>query len=72
MVTHIGGLELTEDEAFALLGMCLTSPQALDSVSEQALKKLAEFCNRCSCPSSVPQPLPAGQPKQRRLELAGG
>jgi hypothetical protein len=38
------GLELTEEEAFSLLGMCLTSPQALDAVSEKALRKLAEFC----------------------------
>jgi hypothetical protein len=38
------GLELNEDEAFALLGLCLTSPQALDAVSEKALRKLAEYC----------------------------
>ena len=38
------GLELTEEEAFALLGMCLTSPQAIDAVSEKALRKLAEYC----------------------------
>lgn len=38
------GLELTEEEAFTLLGLCLTSPQVLDAVSERALKKLARFC----------------------------
>ncbi len=38
------GLKLTEEEAFSLLGMCLTSPQSLDSVSEKALRKLAEYC----------------------------
>lgn len=38
------GLKLTEEEAFSLLGMCLTSPQSLDSVSERALRKLAEYC----------------------------
>jgi hypothetical protein len=38
------GLELTEEEAFSLLGLCLTSPQALDATSEKALRKLAEFC----------------------------
>ena len=38
------GLELTEEEAFALLGMCLTSPQAIDAISEKALRKLAEYC----------------------------
>jgi D-alanyl-D-alanine dipeptidase len=37
------GLQLSEEEAFALLAMCLTSPHALDSTSEQALRKLAEY-----------------------------
>ncbi len=40
------GLKLTEEEAFALLGLCLTSPQGLDGTSERALRKLAEFCSR--------------------------
>jgi len=39
-----GALKLTEDEAFALLGLCLTSPTGLDSTSEAALRKLAEYC----------------------------
>jgi hypothetical protein len=38
------GLELTEEEAIALLGLCMTSPTALDAISEKALRKLAEFC----------------------------
>ena len=38
------GFKLTEDEAFALLAMCLTSPHQLDATSEQALRKLAEYC----------------------------
>ena len=38
------GLTLTEEEAFALLAMCLTSPHGLDATSEQALRKLAEYC----------------------------
>lgn len=38
------GLRLTEEEAYALLGLCLTSPNGLDAVSERALKKLAEYC----------------------------
>ncbi len=38
------GLKLTEEEAFSLLGMCLTSPQGLDATSERALRKLAEYC----------------------------
>jgi hypothetical protein len=38
------GLRLTEEEAFALLGLCLTSPNGLDATSEKALRKLAEYC----------------------------
>lgn len=40
---HPAGLELTEEEAFALLAMCLTSPHGLDATSETALRKLAEY-----------------------------
>ena len=39
------GLKLTEEEAFALLGLCLTSPNGLDSTSERAMKKLADYCS---------------------------
>jgi len=38
------GLQLTEDEAFALLAMCLMSPQSIDRTVESALRKLAEYC----------------------------
>jgi len=41
-----GGLKLTEEEAYALLGLCLTSPQGLDAVSERAIRKLADFCSK--------------------------
>ncbi|MBS1722064.1 MAG: hypothetical protein JSS66_03540 [Armatimonadetes bacterium] len=37
-------LELTEDEAYALLSLCMTSDLQLDAQSEVALRKLAEFC----------------------------
>lgn len=37
-------LSLTEDEAFALLSMCLLSPMKLDKAAEKALRKLADFC----------------------------
>lgn len=37
-------LELTEDEAYALLSLCMMSDLALDAQSEHALQKLAEFC----------------------------
>lgn len=43
-----GGLKLTKEEAFALLGLCLTSPNRLDSTSENALIKLAKFCREQS------------------------
>lgn len=38
------GLELTEEEAFSLLELALTSPQKLDSISENAIHKLADYC----------------------------
>ena len=63
------GLKLTEEEAFALLGLCLTSPNGLDKVSERALRKLAEYCSSSSThksiASSVMHPL-------RELGKAGG
>ena len=37
-------LELDEEEAYALLGLCMTSPCRLDADSERALRKLAEYC----------------------------
>jgi endonuclease III len=39
-------LELTEEEAFCLLTLCLMSPQKLDATSEKALRKLAAYCRR--------------------------
>ena len=46
--TNPAGFKLTEEEAFALLAMCLTSPHGLDATSEQALRKLAEYCIKTS------------------------
>lgn len=40
------GLKLTEEEAFALLGLCLTSPNGLDPTSEKAMRKLADYCSK--------------------------
>ena len=34
------GLKLTEEEAFALLGLCLTSPTGLDAVSEESAQEV--------------------------------
>ena len=39
------GLRLTEEEAYALLSLCLTSPNRLDATSEKALRKLAAYCS---------------------------
>jgi hypothetical protein len=47
-----GGLRLTEEEAYALLSLCLTSPNGLDATSERALRKLAEYCTSGSNPVS--------------------
>jgi len=44
------GLRLTEEEAFSLLSLCLTSPNRLDQTSERALRKLAEYCTKRSNP----------------------
>ena len=44
------GLRLTEEEAFSLLSLCLTSPNRLDITSERALRKLAEYCTSSSNP----------------------
>ena len=44
------GLRLTEEEAFSLLSLCLTSPNRLDSTSERALRKLAAYCTNQSNP----------------------
>lgn len=45
---HNRGLELTEEEAFALLSLCITSPVAVDEVSKRAILKLAEYCSHRS------------------------
>ena len=37
-------LKLTEDEAFALLGLCMLSPGPLVTTSSVALRKLADYC----------------------------
>ncbi len=39
-------LQLTEEEALALLSLCLMSEEQLDATSEKALKKLAAFCGK--------------------------
>lgn len=44
MVRAIEKLSLTEEESFALLELCLTSPTKLNVTSERALQKLANYC----------------------------
>lgn len=48
-------LELTEEEAYSLLMLALTSTQKLDKTSEGAVRKLAAFCktNTCHHPSHL-------------------
>jgi hypothetical protein len=68
---HPAGLELTEEEAFQLLEMCLTSPQKLNATSERALRKLADYCLREG--RLKKQSLFIGPTTvQRELEKAGG
>ncbi len=45
-------LELNEEEAFALLSLAMTSGLALDETSENAVRKLAEYCKAQSAPIS--------------------
>ncbi|MBV6459864.1 MAG: hypothetical protein HONBIEJF_03019 [Fimbriimonadaceae bacterium] len=60
-------IELSEEEAEALLGLCLTSPQKLTAISEKALKKLAAFCSSgFRNHSSI-----SNHKDQRELEKAG-
>jgi len=44
MMIPTGRLELSEDEAYALLSLAMTSGMKFDSNSEKAVKKLAAFC----------------------------
>jgi hypothetical protein len=37
-------LTLSEEEAFALLSMCMLTTMTLDPTSERALRKLADYC----------------------------
>jgi|LakMenEpi03Aug12_release.lakeMendotaPanAssembly.Ray.scaffolds.fasta_scaffold1152032_2 hypothetical protein len=48
------GLVLTEEEAFALLNLAMTSSLELDPTSEKALHKLAAYCSQSSF--HMPQP----------------
>ncbi len=50
------GLQLTEEEAFALLNLAMTSPQKLDATSETAIRKLATFCSSVELGSNYQSP----------------
>jgi hypothetical protein len=65
------GLELTEEEAFQLLELCLTSPQKLDATSERALRKLADYCLQEGRLRQQSFSIGA-KSVQRELEQAGG
>lgn len=52
----IADLDLTVEEAFALLELAMTSPMKLDENSEAAMQKLAGYCRRIeteACRSQV-------------------
>ena len=59
MVHVMNKLELTEEEAFKLLELCITSPQPLDVTAEGALQKLAHYCSAMQMLASVKRPDPA-------------
>lgn len=40
------GLNLTKEEAFSLLGLCLVSPGEVDAVTSLALRKLAVYASQ--------------------------
>jgi hypothetical protein len=66
-----GGLKLSEEEAFSLLGLCLTSPQSLDGISERALRKLAEYCTqRCNHSENTSITPPVKKQRELRLDRA--
>ena len=64
------GLELTEEEAYALLAMCLTSPQGIDGTSEAAIRKLASYCIVLSNRSHI-EDHTEGERSELELERAG-
>jgi hypothetical protein len=64
------GLRLTEEEAFSLLGLCLTSPQGLDATSEKALRKLAEYCTKRSNSSNSSNHNENHQPQAIHLSVS--
>ena len=49
------GLKLTEEEAYALLSLCITSPVVVDETAQVAILKLAEYCSKRSEPSNHKQ-----------------
>lgn len=64
------GLELSEEEAYALLAMCLTSPQGIDGTSEAAIRKLASYCIDLSNRTHSVEG-PSGRTSGSELEKAG-
>lgn len=55
---HTGkAIELTQEEAFALLTLCIMSQHEGDKVAETALRKLADYCKHSflTDPSDLPE-----------------
>ncbi|MCU0315141.1 MAG: hypothetical protein MUC92_00970 [Fimbriimonadaceae bacterium] len=44
MMAKPNRLELTEEEAFALLNLAMLSELPMDSIAERAVRKLADHC----------------------------
>ena len=65
------GLQLTEEEAFALLSLCLTSTMQLDATSEKAVRKLAAYCSVQQLSSNHHSVEPSSHSIHRGLERAG-
>lgn len=62
MISHQGGLRLSEEEAYALLGLAIASPGLLDKSSASALEKLARYCAQCGAQSHHLADLEASEP----------
>lgn len=65
------GLQLSEEEAYAILALCLTSPQGLDATSEKAVRKLAAYCTTKRQSSSNHSNPPTNNTLKLELNRAG-
>lgn len=64
-------LKLSEEEAYALLVMCLMSPHGIDKTTESALRKLAEYCALLSTHKHSSAEMIDSKESQLELKKAG-